>query len=131
MSQSQSDTRYKFIKANPGKKRFGKKGLWYKCAHCGGWCGRSGSDNVDIPLEIRMEVDHIKPWYNGGSDELWNLQPLCHTCNREKGANPTTLDGFKTAFNTIVHPLDAVKGVGRKAVRQSKTLKTFGLNKRK
>lgn len=131
MGQSQSDTRYKFIKANPGKKRPFMKGLWYKCAHCGKWCGRSGSDNVDIPLEIRMEVDHIKPWYNGGSDELWNLQPLCYKCNREKGANATTLDGFKTAFNTIAHPVDAVKSIGRKTVRQSKTLKKFGLNKRK
>ena len=131
MSKSQKDVRYSFIKAHPGKKRIGKKGLWYKCAHCGCWCGRSGSDNVNIPQEIRMEVDHIKPWYEGGSDEIWNLQPLCYTCNRSKGSRQSTLDGFKTIGNSILHPVDAISGIGRKAYRQNKLLKKFGINKRK
>lgn len=32
------------------------------------------------------EVDHIFPRRRGGSDFLENLQALCGTCNREKGA---------------------------------------------
>jgi hypothetical protein len=128
---SQSSARSNFIKANPGKKRMGKKGRWYRCAHCGCWCGRSGSDKVNIPQAIRMEVDHIKPWSEGGSDELWNLQALCYTCNRSKSADATLKDNLKTIGNTIVHPVDALAGVGRKAYRKSKVLKVLGVNKRK
>ena len=31
-----------------------------------------------------LEVDHIKPRANGGSDELHNLQALCYSCNSMK-----------------------------------------------
>lgn len=33
--------------------------------------------------------DHIVPLYQGGSDALENLQPLCSTCNRSKGPDNT------------------------------------------
>ena len=131
MAQTQAQTRNMFIKANPGVRRPGKKGYWYRCAHCGKWCGRPGSDKVTIPDNEKMEVDHIKPWSCGGSDEIWNLQPLCRPCNRSKSSASTPIDNIRTAVNTVVHPVDALKGVGRKAFRQSKTLKTLGLNKRK
>lgn len=131
MAMSQQEVRAYFIKHNPGKKRFGKKGRWYKCAHCGEWCGRSAGDNVNIPLSIRMEVDHIKPWIEGGSDKMFNLQATCHDCNREKSANMTGKDNFKTAVNTVLHPVDALASVGRKSFRKNKVLKSVGINKRK
>lgn len=34
-----------------------------------------------------LEVDHIIPKSKGGSDDLYNLQPMCRRCNRSKSAN--------------------------------------------
>ena len=47
----------------------------YKCR----FCGRSST-------KIQLEVDHIKPFSQGGSHEINNLQTLCIDCNRGKGA---------------------------------------------
>lgn len=45
-----------------------------QCAHC----GRQG--------DVRsLQIDHVIPWSKGGSDEEWNLQALCPTCNSKKG----------------------------------------------
>lgn len=92
---TQEQVRRMFIKANPGVKRFGKKGLWYRCAHCGKWCGRSGPDHVNIPASERMEVDHIIPFSKGGLNTLSNLQPLCMPCNRSKSNNQGGFDTIK------------------------------------
>ncbi len=32
-----------------------------------------------------LTVDHIKPVSKGGTSFIWNLQPLCVTCNTSKG----------------------------------------------
>ncbi len=47
----------------------------YKCV----FCGRSSQ-------ETRLEIDHIFPFSQGGSNKLDNLQTLCIDCNRGKGA---------------------------------------------
>jgi hypothetical protein len=107
-------------------------GYWYRCAHCGKWCGRPGKDNINIPPDDKVEIDHIIPWSRGGSDNLTNLQALCKKCNRNKSATPTLSDNIKNVGNVIHHPVDTLVGVPiRKAVRQNKTLKALGLNKRK
>ena len=43
----------------------------YRCFCCG--------------RERALQVDHIIPVAQGGSDNILNLQPLCATCNRRKG----------------------------------------------
>lgn len=124
--------RYDFIKANPGVRRPFKKGWWYRCARCGKWCGRPGSDNINIREDERMEVDHIRPWSQGGSDAVWNLQPMCKPCNRKKSANTGVRDGLRTMANTIAHPIDSLIAAPiRKAGRNSKVLKGLGITKRK
>lgn len=47
----------------------------YKCV----FCGRSAQ-------QIQLEVDHIVPFSQGGSNRISNLQTLCIDCNRGKGA---------------------------------------------
>lgn len=42
-------------------------------------CGRS------VP-EVKLEVDHIIPVANGGSNKLDNLRTTCFSCNRGRGA---------------------------------------------
>lgn len=46
--------------------------------HC---CAACGS-----PLDI--EHDHVQPRCAGGSDELDNIQVLCHHCNNAKNGTP-------------------------------------------
>jgi predicted restriction endonuclease len=46
----------------------------YRCRECGA-----------TNHETSLEVDHIIPVSQGGTDELGNLQTLCTPCNRAKG----------------------------------------------
>lgn len=46
----------------------------YTCVKCYGASGL-----------INIEKDHIIPLYQGGSDSIKNLQPLCARCNSAKG----------------------------------------------
>lgn len=45
----------------------------------GGRCIRCGREH-------RCEKDHIEPIYQGGSDAIENLQPICPWCNTGKGS---------------------------------------------
>jgi 5-methylcytosine-specific restriction endonuclease McrA len=51
----------------------------YKCA----FCGRRAK-------QVQLEIDHIIPFSEGGSNDLSNLQTLCFDCNRGKGASRLT-----------------------------------------
>lgn len=42
-------------------------------------CVRCGTN------EYRVEKDHIIPVYQGGSDAIDNIQPVCARCNASKG----------------------------------------------
>jgi 5-methylcytosine-specific restriction protein A len=37
-------------------------------------------------IRLATEVDHIVPKFEGGTDTMSNLQPLCRDCHREKTA---------------------------------------------
>lgn len=43
--------------------------------------------------EVRK--DHIKPIYQGGSDGIENLQPLCEPCNSTKGPDSTNWASYR------------------------------------
>lgn len=129
---TQQSVRIKFVKANPGVRRMGYGGFWYRCALCGKWCGRPGNENAYIRDDEKMEVDHIRPWSQGGSDELFNLRAVCKPCNRRKSNNMTFSDNVATFGNTIMHPVDSLVATPlRKAARQNKILKGLGITKRR
>jgi len=127
---TQAEVRTRFVRANPGVRRVGKKGFWYRCAHCGKWCGRPGGERACISDNEKMEVDHIRPWSQGGSDELWNLQPLCKPCNRTKSDDASLRDNVKMVKNDILHGDFLTAGI-KKSLRGNKLLKKLGLTKRK
>lgn len=49
-------------------------------------CGRIG---------YHLDKDHIIPVYQGGSDGLDNIQPLCAWCNSSKGPDSTNWVEFR------------------------------------
>lgn len=129
---TQAEVRKMFVQANPGIRLPGKRGFWYRCAHCGRWCGRAGGEKAKIPDHLKMEVDHIVPVARGGCvGALYNLQPLCKPCNRAKSSSMTFKDNVKATKNAIFHPLDAAATPVRRAVRQNKVLKSLGITKRR
>jgi hypothetical protein len=62
-----------------------RKRILERDSYCCQRCGDEGNS-----------VDHIIPRNHGGSDEDWNLQTLCVSCNSAKGG------GF---FSSTVTPL--------------------------
>ena len=48
--------------------RWGPKRHWH-CVYCG---------------RVGYAVDHLKPTALGGTDDVWNLVPVCITCNAHK-----------------------------------------------
>ena len=47
---------------------------------------RHGKECLKCGSSYRLSIDHIISVKNGGSNKLSNLQPLCKSCNSEKGA---------------------------------------------
>ena len=66
----------------------------YQCVRCGGWFTKS---NID--------VDHRIPKRKGGTDDLWNLQAMCKSCNRGKGARQSDAEVAQTLITAGVSGL--------------------------
>ena len=53
------------------------------CNHYGNRCLKCGSGGP-------LQADHIVALANGGANDITNIQPLCGSCNRSKGARHNT-----------------------------------------
>lgn len=59
-----------------------------KCAYCG-----------KIITYKDMQVDHVLPKYQDGTDDMDNLNPSCRRCNHYKRAS--SLEGFRDTMATL------------------------------
>ncbi|MCK1503878.1 DUF1376 domain-containing protein [Bradyrhizobium sp. 18] len=71
---------------------------------CGRKCVKCGDEG-------EMVKDHIKPIYQGGSDGVENLQPLCRSCNSAKGPEVADYrqDGWQLAVEGVTKRLANVR----------------------
>lgn len=85
---------------------FGK----YRCVKCGGWFNKS-----------EIEIDHRIPKRDGGTDDLWNLQPLCRHCNRAKRDRQSKIETASTLVRATAHG-QLGKALGNMAAREVKDM---------
>ena len=91
-----------------------------QCAYCG---------VKDVPLEI----EHIQPKSQGGSDRISNLCLACHKCNQRKGNRDIKdfLKGKSDVLNRVLKqaktPLKDAASVNSTRWALFNTLKSFGL----
>ena len=73
-----------------------RKSVWEKYGGRCAYCGRK--------IEYKdMQVDHMYPKANGGTDDFSNLMPSCRTCNHYKRAE--SLETFRKWISTIPQKL--------------------------
>lgn len=56
----------------------------------------------------RLEIDHIVPKSQGGSDELWNLASICRRCNGKKSNKQSGIDPLTQKEVRLYHPVDDI-----------------------
>ena len=93
-----------FAHNNPNM--FGK----YRCVRCGGHFDKS-----------QIEIDHRIPKREGGTDDLWNLQPLCVHCNRSKRDRQTKIETASTLIRATANGQlgVAVGGIAKQKVKDA------------
>lgn len=73
---------------------------WYTCVRCGKSVRKSG-----------LDIDHIIPRSKGGGDSLFNLQPMCQSCNRSKRDDVGLHTGQDLARNTVENTAKMLSGL--------------------
>lgn len=83
---------------------FGK----YRCVRCGKYFTKE-----------HIEIDHRIPKRDGGTDDLWNLQPMCRYCNRSKRDRQSKIETASTLVRATAHGQlgKAVGGMAKQGVK--------------
>ena len=93
------------------RKKLSKKDRQQVYESLGGHCAYCG-----VKIQLRaMQVDHIRPLANGGSDSPSNLLPACRSCNHRKGTS--SLESFRRQVEKFVAVLERDSVTYRNAVR--------------
>ena len=109
--------RENWFKTNPGITLPGRTGNWYQCVRCKDYFRKSDID-----------IDHRIPKRDGGTDDLWNLQPMCKHCNRSKCDNQTNVETASTIFMAAANG-DLGKALG--SIAKRKTMDALGVKYRR
>lgn len=86
--------------------------LFYKVRKAGWYC------------KSQITVDHRIPKRCGGTDDIWNLQPMCKSCNSSKGAKHT---GFDTASTMLRATANGQLGKAVGGMAKQKVKDAFGI----
>lgn len=83
---------------------FGK----YRCVSCGG-----------LFRKDEIEIDHRIPKRDGGTDDLWNLQPMCRHCNRSKRDRQSKVETASTLIRATANGQlgKAVGGIAKQGLK--------------
>ena len=63
------------------------------------YCGRTAADDV------RLEIDHIRPRCEGGTDDMTNLITACVEWNRSKGGKALDYDAEQSLMSRTEQPV--------------------------
>jgi hypothetical protein len=80
----------------------------YRCVKCGKYFPKS-----------EIDVDHKISKRLGGTDQLYNLQATCKTCNRSKRERSTSIDIASSCIGAAMNGDlgDLAKGVAKQKVK--------------
>ena len=67
---TQAEVRKLFIQAYPGVRLPMRKGFWYRCAHCGVWCGRPGGEKANIPDHLKNRILNTWKTFHPNSPQI-------------------------------------------------------------
>lgn len=79
-------------------------------AFCGAKCVKCGAHGA-------IAKDHIVPVYQGGSDGIDNLQPLCPTCNTAKG--PDATDHRPAGWAEVIRSANVQRTLSERSANQN------------
>lgn len=99
-----------FFKHHKGVKFPFRRGTFYRCVGCGGWFNKSN-----------ITVDHRISKRLGGTDDIWNLQPMCRSCNSRKRERSSTSDMAKATIGATLNGNlgSLVGGVAKQKVKDA------------
>lgn len=87
---------------------------WKEMLEFFGECVKCGSKE-------RLCKDHIVPLYQGGSDGIENLEPLCMSCNSAKGPDDTDYRQVWCTQKKVVMPSKWTKTPDKRLTKEEKT----------